>query len=114
MRWCVPSFPSPHAPIFPIHTHTILPANHGKTSTTNTKTQGAMSRHINFQFMNRQLLWEHFTQLALCVVPLVDWDGLRRQVSGLIRQRRLMYVNTSYLVCGASFYRHTNTTTAIR
>jgi hypothetical protein len=51
-----------------------------------------MSRHINFQFMNRQLLWEHFTQLALCVVPLVDWDGLRRQVSGLIRQRRLMYV----------------------
>ena len=47
------------------------------------------SRSINFQFMNRQLLWEHFTQLALCVVPLVDWDGLRRQVSGLIRQRRL-------------------------
>lgn len=54
-------------------------------------TQGGISRHINFQFMNRQLLWEHFTQLALCVVPLVDWDGLRRQVSGLIRQRRLMY-----------------------
>ncbi len=50
---------------------------------------GSMSRSINFQFMNRQLLWEHFTQLALCVVPLVDWDALRRQVSGLIRQRRL-------------------------
>lgn len=50
---------------------------------------GGASRSINFQFMNRQLLWEHFTQLALCVVPLVDWDGLRRQVSGLIRQRRL-------------------------
>ena len=49
---------------------------------------GGAARNINFQFMNRQLLWEHFTQLALCVVPLVDWDGLRRQVSGLIRQRR--------------------------
>ena len=48
-----------------------------------------MSRRVNFAFMNRQLLWEHFTQLALCVVPLVDWDGLRRQVSGLIRQRRV-------------------------
>ena len=63
-----------------------------------------MSRHINFQFMNRQLLWEHFTQLALCVVPLVDWDGLRRQVSGLIRQRRLMYVPVMCARCSfASF-----------
>jgi hypothetical protein len=50
--------------------------------------QGATTRSINFQFLNRQLLWEHFTQLALCALPLVDWDALRRRVSGLIRQRR--------------------------
>lgn len=32
---------------------------------------------ISFSFMSRQLVWDHFSSLALVALPLVDWDALR-------------------------------------
>ena len=49
------------------------------SATPSTRTAPA-GRTINFQFMNRQLLWEAMTQFFLFVVPLLDRDLARRAV----------------------------------
>ena len=46
------------------------------------------NRSINFSFINRSLVWEQFSQVALYGLPLVDWDGMRSRVSGLIQMKR--------------------------
>ncbi|CAN0246559.1 unnamed protein product, partial [Ectocarpus fasciculatus] len=39
-------------------------------------------RPINYQFLNRRLLWDHWAQMAYVVAPLINWGSVRRAVSG--------------------------------
>lgn len=39
-------------------------------------------RPINYQFLNRRLLWDHWAKMAYAVAPLVNWGSVRRSVSG--------------------------------
>lgn len=46
-------------------------------------------RPINYQFLNRRLLWDHWAKMAYAVAPLVNWGSVRRAVSsGAARLRR--------------------------
>ncbi|CAN0189463.1 unnamed protein product [Ectocarpus sp. 6 AP-2014] len=39
-------------------------------------------RPINYQFLNRRLLWDHWAKMAYVVAPLINWGSVRRAVSG--------------------------------
>ena len=39
-------------------------------------------RPINYQFLNRRLLWDHWAKMAYVVAPLVNWSSVRRVLSG--------------------------------
>jgi len=39
-------------------------------------------RPINYQFLNRRLLWDHWAKMAYAVAPLVNWGSVQRAVSG--------------------------------
>ncbi|CAM9596195.1 unnamed protein product [Discosporangium mesarthrocarpum] len=47
-------------------------------------------RPINYHFLNRQLLWDHWAKMTVVLAPLVDWAALGRAVSsatGRLRRR---------------------------
>ena len=46
------------------------------------------ARAIDFQFQNRQLLWDGFSDMALFLLPLVDWGRIGRRVTKLVRTVR--------------------------
>ena len=39
-------------------------------------------RSINYQFLNRRLLWDHWAKMAYVVTPLINWGSIRRAVVG--------------------------------
>ena len=39
-------------------------------------------RSINYQFLNRRLLWDHWAKMAYVVAPLINWGSIRRGVVG--------------------------------
>lgn len=39
-------------------------------------------RSINYQFLNRRLLWDHWAKMAYVVAPLIDWVSIRRAFVG--------------------------------
>jgi len=45
-------------------------------------------RAINFQFMNRQILWDYFSGFLLFVAPLVDWNRIRMRIIQKLQQGR--------------------------
>lgn len=46
-------------------------------------TTRTLSRQVNFEFQNRQLVWNAFTEFLLFVVPLINLPRLRRRFSKL-------------------------------
>mmetsp|Transcript_23247 Transcript_23247/g.39493 ORF Transcript_23247/g.39493 Transcript_23247/m.39493 type:complete len:135 (-) Transcript_23247:6-410(-) len=40
-----------------------------------------VSRNASYEFMNRELIWQHVTDFVLLVAPLFDMTRLRRRVS---------------------------------
>lgn len=38
-------------------------------------------RPINYQFLNRRLLWDHWAKMAYVVAPLINWGSIRRAVT---------------------------------
>ncbi|CAM9578336.1 unnamed protein product [Chrysoparadoxa australica] len=61
------------------------------------------ARPINYQFINRQLLWDYGSEMAVTLVPLVDWGALGRRLQSLVRSRRWRRSThpNSCAVCGA-------------
>lgn len=50
-----------------------------------TYAQKSVARNVSFEFLNRQLVWEAFTEFLLFLMPLVDLHAVRRWV------RRTLY-----------------------
>lgn len=50
-----------------------------------TYAQKSVARNVSFDFLNRQLVWEAFTEFLLFLMPLVDLNAARRWV------RRALY-----------------------
>jgi len=48
-----------------------------------------MDRRVNFEYMNRQLVWHEFTEFLLFILPLVNVDQLKSFISRkILRTRR--------------------------
>lgn len=42
--------------------------------------QTEMSRMISFEFMNRQLVWQTFTEFFVTVIPLLNFSKIKRRI----------------------------------
>jgi len=38
---------------------------------------------VSFEFINQQLLYDGFSDLLMCLLPLIDWEGLRRRAASV-------------------------------
>ncbi|CAM9745314.1 unnamed protein product, partial [Sphacelaria rigidula] len=36
---------------------------------------------INYQFLSRRSLWDHWVKMAFVVTPLISWGRIRRAVT---------------------------------
>lgn len=46
-------------------------------------------RPINYQFLNRRLLWDHWSRMVYVIAPLINWASIRRAFArGTGRLRR--------------------------
>ncbi|CAM9869485.1 unnamed protein product [Choristocarpus tenellus] len=45
-------------------------------------------RPINYHFLNRKLLWDHWVKMTVAVAPMVDWAALGRAISARVGRLR--------------------------
>jgi peroxin-2 len=75
--------------------------------------EASASRALNFEMLNRQLVWEGFTQLLMCLIPIVQSPIIRRlvgrkimpQLSRLVSNKEKRYLASDARecqICGSS------------
>lgn len=47
-----------------------------------------MMRHVSFDYMNRELVWNGFAEIVLFLFPLINFDGLRNMILRLFRRKK--------------------------
>lgn len=48
--------------------------------------QKSVARNVSFDYLNRQLVWEAFTEFLLFMMPLVDMQSVRRAIKRLVNR----------------------------
>lgn len=56
----------------------------------------SLTRQISFEFQNRQLVWNAFTEFLVFIVPLLNLPRLKRRMTKLISSLNTQYYSSSY------------------
>lgn len=59
-----------------------------------TYAQKSVARNVSYDFLNRQLVWEAFTEFLLFVMPIINLQGIKKRLSKVMAQARWPSLNS--------------------
>ncbi|KAK4057724.1 peroxisome assembly protein (Peroxin-2) [Microbotryomycetes sp. JL221] len=72
--------------------------------------QRSITPNVSFEFLNRQLVWEAFTEFIMFLMPLINISKLRRKLLNFLNKRIHQYKSLKFLILALpnSIVKHLN------